>query len=147
MHVDWAITTMCRSAAQACHYALKCLKMGAPWTYFDAFTNSLRFLYCSQGYTHFHEEAYSTFETWQTEQCGVIDAVKDVKKLLEPWRGPVSFFHAEGATQRNSVYHLQVVRFACPGQSDLRSGFRAWCHRMACVRSLKTQFLAGEAGR
>ena len=50
-------------------------------------TNSLRFLYCTQGYTHYHEEAYSDFETWQTEQCGLTDAVKDVKKLLDPGGG------------------------------------------------------------
>ena len=60
--------------------------MGAPWSYYDPFTGALRFLYLSQGYTHFHEEAYIQFEDWQTERCGVVDAVKDVKQLLEPWR-------------------------------------------------------------
>ena len=58
--------------------------MGAPWSYYDSWTELVRFLYCTVGFSQYVEEAWEQVQVWQDEQCGVLGAVKSVKRALEP---------------------------------------------------------------
>ena len=68
--------------AEASLYALLCLRMGAPWCFYQSATESIRFLYCSQGFSHVYEDAWESFSVWQNEQCGVMDSLKNITKTL-----------------------------------------------------------------
>ena len=58
--------------------------MGAPWSYYDSWTETVRLLYCTVGFSQYVAEAWEQFQVWQDEQCGVLDTLKSVKRPLEP---------------------------------------------------------------
>ena len=70
-------------ASKASAYAIRCLRMGAPWAYYDGWANSVRLLYCSTGFTQYNEEAWEAYQHWQNEACGLLDATRDVAKALQ----------------------------------------------------------------
>ena len=91
----WPLVFAYLAATQATSYALRCLRMGAPWCFWDTWTESLRFLYTSTGFTQYYEEAWTQFQSWQDEQCGMIDVARSIARALETWGVDNFFFNVQ----------------------------------------------------